>query len=117
MLLDIPEPIVKVIVEATKGCAQNMDLSELLAMVREGRWNDKPEYKKMISCSFMASGFATSDGKVIVEKALLLFAGKEDARKVIIECAKSEGPTPEESLYNFYKCFQLKSPYTINLYN
>lgn len=97
-------------IDSVRKCSQKTEVEDLLALGREGKWKEEDAFKTMIRCAFQVAGYTTKDGKLDLEKALSLFPDHEDIKKVIIACYNDN-----TAIFDFYICFQKKTPLLLNL--
>lgn len=84
-----------------------------MSIVKEGKVREDDEFKTFVHCVFTKSGYAFEDGRVNIEKSILLYPDPAVMEKVIKLCDEKRGKTPKETISAFFKCFQLTTPYLI----
>lgn len=93
---------------------------EILLQLRSGKAPSEKGDKnlaKFIHCAFVKTGYGKKNGHVKIDKTLELYpksVDKEALRKAMEECDK-DGKTPEETAFNFFKCFREKTPVKVVL--
>lgn len=113
-----PEKAAKLLQTALQCITETGADPALLVQIRNRKYTDDEKVKKFFLCAFKQTGIASKKGVVKVEKLLDIYPenANKDALKTVIEgCNKDNGEEPMDKLFNFFKCFQEKTPVRLSL--
>ncbi|CAH0546302.1 unnamed protein product [Brassicogethes aeneus] len=97
--------VLKKISEKSLECKAEYKISdELFNKIQNSEKVDSPEAKQYMHCFLLKMGIQKANGEFDAEAVSQIMRSGKPLTKEELNCLKPKG-TPEESAYEFYKCF------------
>lgn len=92
----------------------------ILIQIRSKKYTADENVKKFFLCAFKKTGISNKKGIINTDKLLEIYpdnVNKKEIKKVAEECKDEHSTEAIDKLYNFFKCYQEKTPVHITLRN
>ncbi|XP_022912965.1 B1 protein-like [Onthophagus taurus] len=112
----------KAVLEAVHGaiekCEEESGVSkETIEKLKNKIFEDVPNAGDYLYCVFHSIGWVDEDGTVNPEMATGFVAHHEDRLDSVIKCLNTAGDTPQETVFEAYKCYATNLPKDVSTHD
>lgn len=90
----------------------------IVVQIVSKKYSADENVKKFFLCAFKKTGISNKKGIVNIDRLLNIYpdkVNKEEIRKVAENCKDDSSTEATDKVYNFFKCYQEKTPVHITL--